>query len=72
MPVVNAYAKVVVDDSRFRSEIPVLLTEIGGVLPQLNYLQNKQTERRLARQHNVVISLRPRYAFLGKTGEATS
>ena len=33
MPVVEAYAKVVVDDSGFRSEIPVLLAEQGVVTP---------------------------------------
>lgn len=56
MPVVDTYAKVVVDDSGFRSEIPVLMTEKGVVLPLLNYLLNKQNERSLAWQHNVVIA----------------
>ncbi|EKT4492901.1 MULTISPECIES: gamma-mobile-trio recombinase GmtY [Pseudomonas] len=54
MPVVEAYAKVVVDDSGFRSEIPVLLAEQGVVTPLLNYLLNKQTERSLSWQRNVV------------------
>ncbi|UQW76461.1 hypothetical protein [Pseudomonas avellanae] len=56
MQAVDAYAKVVVDDSGFRSEIPVLLTEKGVVLPLLNYLLNKATERSLAWQHNAVIA----------------
>jgi hypothetical protein len=52
MPVVEAYAKVVVDDSGFRSEIPVLLAEQGVVTPLLNYLLNKQTERSLGGRKN--------------------
>lgn len=56
MPAVDAYAKVVVDDSGYRSEIPVLLTEKGVVLPLLSYLLNKATGRSLAWQHNVVIA----------------
>lgn len=54
MPVVEAYAKVVVDESGFRSEIPVLLAEKGVVIPLLNYLLNKQNERSLSWQRNVV------------------
>lgn len=56
MPAVDAYAKVVVDDSGFRSEIPILLTERGVVVPLLNYLLNKQTERSITWQHNVVVA----------------
>ena len=54
MPAVDTYAKVVVDDSGFRSEIPVLLTEKGVVTPLLDYLLNKQTERSQHWQRNVV------------------
>ncbi|WP_166364439.1 gamma-mobile-trio recombinase GmtY [Pseudomonas akapageensis] len=56
MPAVDAYAKVVVDNSGFRSEIPVLLTQEGVVLPLLDYLLNKANERSHAWQHNVVIA----------------
>lgn len=54
MPAVDTYAKVVVDDSGFRSEIPVLLTEKGVVQPLLDYLLNKQTERGQHWQRHVV------------------
>ena len=64
MPVVDAYAKIVVDDSGFRSEIPVLLTESGVVLPLLNYLLNKSHERSLAWQHNVVIATKMLLEYL--------
>lgn len=56
MPVVDAYAKVVVDNSGFQSEMPVLLTERGVILPLLNYQLKKAHERSLAWQHNVVIA----------------
>jgi integrase len=65
MPVVDAYAKVVVDDSGFRSEIPVLLTENGIVLPLLNYLLKKQLERSLSWQHNVVIATKLLLEYMG-------
>ena len=54
MPTVDTYAKVVVDDSGFRSEIPVLLTEKGIVQPLLDYLLNKQTDRGQHWQRHVV------------------
>lgn len=44
MPVVDAYAKVVVDDSGLHSEIPVLLTEQGIVMPVLDYLLKQQND----------------------------
>ncbi|WP_336353205.1 gamma-mobile-trio recombinase GmtY [Pseudomonas atacamensis] len=56
MPVVEAYAKVVVDNSGFRSEIPVLLTEKGVILPLLNYLLKNTSTRSHAWQHNVVVA----------------
>ncbi|KRP64709.1 gamma-mobile-trio recombinase GmtY [Pseudomonas orientalis] len=54
MPVVDAYAKVVVDDSGLHSEIPVLLTDKGVVLPLLDCLLNKQTDHSVSWQRNVV------------------
>lgn len=54
MPAVDTYAKVVVDDSGFRGEIPVLLTEEGVVQPLLDYLLNKQAERGQHWQRHVV------------------
>jgi len=32
MPVVDGYAKVIVDESGFRSEMPILLSEQGGCI----------------------------------------
>ncbi|MCF7532172.1 gamma-mobile-trio recombinase GmtY [Pseudomonas petrae] len=58
MPVVDVYAKVIVDESGFRSEIPVLLSEHGVVLPLLNYLLSKQTERSPDWQRRVVSSVK--------------
>ncbi|WP_095191428.1 gamma-mobile-trio recombinase GmtY [Pseudomonas sp. Irchel 3E19] len=45
MPVVDGYAKVIVDESGFRSEMPILLSEQGVVLPLLDYLLSKQIDR---------------------------
>lgn len=56
MPVVDTYAKIVIDNSGVYSEIPVLLTNHGIVLPLLKYLLNKQAARSLAWQHDVVIA----------------
>lgn len=56
MPAVDVYAKVVVDDSGFRSEIPILLTEKGVVLPLLDYLLKKQIERSQSWLRNVVVA----------------
>lgn len=56
MPVVDTYAKVIVDESGFRGEIPVLLSEQGVVLPLLNYLLSKQMERSTDWQRRVVSS----------------
>ncbi|SDU24885.1 Phage integrase family protein [Pseudomonas pohangensis] len=51
---VDTYAKVVVDDSGFRSEIPVLLTEKGVVQPLLDYLLKMQIKRSQHWQRHVV------------------
>ncbi|WP_330207347.1 gamma-mobile-trio recombinase GmtY [Pseudomonas sp. AM14(2022)] len=45
MPALNTYAKIVVDNSGFRSEIPILLTEQGVVTPLLDYLLLMHAER---------------------------
>lgn len=45
MAVVDAYAKVVVDESGIHSEVPILLTEQGVVMPLLDYLLNCHAER---------------------------
>lgn len=54
MLAVSTYAKVVVDDSGVRSEIPVLLTEQGVVMPLLDYLLSKQSERSQDWQRRVI------------------
>lgn len=64
MSVVDAYAKVVIDDSGFRGEIPVLLTENGIVQPLLSYLLTKATDRSIAWQHNVVIATKLLLVYL--------
>jgi integrase len=56
MPSVDAYARVVTDNSGFQSEVPVLLTEQGVVLPLLDYLLANANDRSLSWQHNVVIA----------------
>lgn len=60
MQVVDAYAKVVVDESGLHSEIPVLLTDKGVVLPLLDCLLNKQTD------HRVMWSVRRSFCFSSK------
>lgn len=64
MPVVDVYAKVLVDDSGFQSEIPILITEQGVLMPLLNYLLNKEMDRSQDWQRRVVSAAKLLIAYM--------
>ncbi|WP_342624343.1 gamma-mobile-trio recombinase GmtY [Pseudomonas alkylphenolica] len=72
MPVVDTHAKVVIDNSGFRSEIPVLLTEQGVVLPVLDYLLSKQNNRSYDWQCRVVRAAKLLVSYMEANEQAFS
>jgi integrase len=61
---VDTYAKVVIDDTGFCSEMPVLLTENGVVEPVLDYLLNTEIEYSQHWQRNVVSAAKLLLAYM--------